>query len=307
MIFPEISEETRISRLRPAEGQVDVVLDTDTFNEIDDQFAVVHALLSPERLNVQALYAAPFFNKLSSSPGDGMEKSYRELMNILEVMQLSDHYRVYRGSESYLSAPGIPVASDAARDLVSRAMAATQIRPLYVVAIGALTNVASAILLEPNIIERIVVVWLGGHSFHWPHTKEFNLIQDMHASRLILDCGVPLALMPCSGASSHLITTLDEINGHVRGYGRIGNFLAATFERSSKDHVGYSRVLWDLAATSYLICPDAVSSWLTPSPVLTDQQTWSQDPRRHLIRCAYFFNRNRVFQDLFKKLRDADA
>ena len=42
-----------------------MVLDTDTYNEIDDQFAVVHALLSPEHLNVEALYAAPFHNNRS--------------------------------------------------------------------------------------------------------------------------------------------------------------------------------------------------------------------------------------------------
>ena len=63
----------------PAKRPVRMVLDTDTYNEIDDQFAVVYALISPE-LDVQAVYAAPFHNNRSSGPGDGMEKSYEEIL-----------------------------------------------------------------------------------------------------------------------------------------------------------------------------------------------------------------------------------
>ena len=57
MNFPTLSESQRLEMLQPPTGQVRMVLDTDTYNEIDDQFAVVHALLSPEHLNVEALYA----------------------------------------------------------------------------------------------------------------------------------------------------------------------------------------------------------------------------------------------------------
>ena len=65
-------------------GKVDVVLDTDTYNEIDDQFAVAYMLRSDDKLNCKAIYAAPFFNNKSTGPKDGMEKSYLEiLMRIL--------------------------------------------------------------------------------------------------------------------------------------------------------------------------------------------------------------------------------
>ena len=55
-------------------------------------------------------------------------------------------------------------------------------KPLYVLAIGAITNVASAILKNPEIIDRIVIVWLGGNALHWPENKEFNLYQDVAAA-----------------------------------------------------------------------------------------------------------------------------
>jgi purine nucleosidase len=60
MAFPVVSEARRLERLQPPRGQVRMILDTDTYNDIDDQFAVVHALLSPEQPRLEALYAAPF-------------------------------------------------------------------------------------------------------------------------------------------------------------------------------------------------------------------------------------------------------
>ena len=72
-MFPKVSEDLRRRRLDPPSGPVRMVLDTDTYNEIDDQFALAYALLSPERLDVEAVYAAPFTASRSSGPGDGMQ------------------------------------------------------------------------------------------------------------------------------------------------------------------------------------------------------------------------------------------
>lgn len=301
-LFPELPEELRIRMLTPPAGKVRMVLDTDTFNEIDDQFAVVYSLLASEKLEVQAFYAAPFFNNLSNGPADGMEKSYQELLRILSRMKVAPEGKVFRGSDRYLPAAQEAVDSPAARDLIERARKASPENPLYVVAIGAITNVASALLLAPEIIDRIVVVWLGGHALYWPHTKEFNLAQDLHAARVVLNSGVPLVLMPCAGVVDHLITTLPEINTYVRGQGEIGDFLAMRYEGCAENHFAYSRVIWDLSTVAWLCCPDGVNTELQHSPILTDQVTWSQDASRHLIRVASSINRDLVFGDLFRRL-----
>lgn len=301
-IYPVLSEEQRIHMLEAPAGKVSMVLDTDTFNEIDDQFAVTYSLLCREKLNVQAFYAAPFFNSLSSGPEDGMEKSYQELLRILDRLGEPTENRVFRGSRQYLPGPQEPVDSPAARDLVQRAMAASPENPLYVAAIGAITNVASAILLQPEIIRNIVVVWLGGHALYWPHTREFNLKQDLHAVRVVLDSGVPLVLLPCAGVVDHLLTTLPEIERYVKGHGAIGDFLAMRYEECCEDHFAYSRVIWDLSAIAWLCCPGGVKTHLTHSPILTDQLTWSKDDSRHLIRVACAVNRDKIFGDLFRRL-----
>ena len=78
-----ISIEARLRLLEPRQGRVRAVLDTDTYTEIDDQFALVHMLLSPERITLEAIYAAPFRNSRSDGPGHGMELSYEEILRLL--------------------------------------------------------------------------------------------------------------------------------------------------------------------------------------------------------------------------------
>ena len=303
MSFPIIGDALRLDRLRPPEGRVRMVLDTDTYNEVDDQFAVVYSLLSPEKLKVEAFYAAPFFNSRSAGPADGMQKSYEEILRILGMLGVEPEGLVFRGSQDYLAGPDQPCESEAAADLISRAMSQSD-EPLYVVGIGAITNVASAILMEPRIIERIVVVWLGGQPLHWPSTREFNLGQDIHASRLVFDCGVPLVHIPCEGVASHLLTSLPEIERYVQGQGKIGSYLAETYRSYFQDHYARSKVIWDISAIAYLIDPSWVSTEVVHSPILTDQLTWSIDRSRHLIRSATRIRRNGIFGDLFGKLRD---
>lgn len=298
-----VNPEWLMNRLNPPTGSIRMVLDTDTFNEIDDQFAVVWALLSPERITVEAIYAAPFYNELSSSPQDGMEKSYQEILRILALLDKPSDSFAFRGSAGYLESSTQPRESEAARDLVARAMSHSGEHPLYVVAIGAITNVASAILMEPRIVDKIVVVWLGGHAHYWPDTREFNLFQDIAASRLIFDCGVPLVQIPCMGVTSHLLTTLAEIGAYAKGQSPLGDYLYETFANCHDDHFGYSRVIWDISTIAYLLNPEWVETSLVHSPILTDQLTWSHDASRHFIRVATWINRDAIFKDLFNRLR----
>jgi len=297
-----LPQEELIRKLTLPEGRLDMVLDTDTYNEVDDQFAMAYALMSPERLNVQAIYAAPFHNGRSTGAGDGMRKSYAEIVRLLGKMGRSAEGFVFEGSESFLTGPTTPVDSPAARDLIARAMARSSDNPLYVVAIGAITNVASAILLEPEIRSRIVVVWLGGHPTSYPSCKEFNLSQDILAARTVLDCGVPVHLVPCLGVASHLLATVPELREYLGGRNDLCDALIELFAAYETNHVGWAKEIWDLAPVAYLVNSNWVPSKLTHSPIITDESRWAHDENRHLIREAYFCHRTPVFRDLFSKL-----
>ena len=298
--FPRIPTDIMLKRLEPPMGDVSMVLDTDTYNEIDDQFAVVYALLS-EQINVEAIYAAPFHNNRSSGPGDGMEKSYEEILRLLERLNHPHEDFVFRGSRTYLPGPGQPVESDAAADLIERAMAERE-DVLYVAAIGAITNVASAILMEPRVIERIVLVWLGGQPYYWRSAREFNLQQDISASQLVFDCGVPLVHIPAKNVSEHLRTTVPEMERYVKGKGAIGDYLYEIFAAYHADHYAWSKVIWDISAIAYLLNSSWVPSHICPSPILTSEGTWSFDATRHFSRVAVDARRDAIFGDLFRKL-----
>ncbi|MEE2965449.1 MAG: nucleoside hydrolase [Acidobacteriota bacterium] len=294
----------------PGPGRVRVVLDTDTYNEIDDQYALAYCLLSPERMAVEAIYAAPFVNDRSASALEGMEKSYEEILRLLNFFSHVDPSIALRGSDRFFEQRDRPVESPAARDLIDRALQPGD-EPLYVLTIGGPVNVSSAILLEPKIKEKIVVVWLGGTPEYWPFATEFNLRQDVIASQVLFDSGVPLVQIPTKNVAEHLRTTVPELDRHMRGRSRIGDYLYGQFleysavrmnNRGQSKDFPWSKVIWDISAVAWLNNPEWVPSDIVPSPVLTDDMRWERATGRHKIRVANNVDRDAVFNDLFPRL-----
>jgi inosine-uridine nucleoside N-ribohydrolase len=298
-----MSDAQRINMLKPpAEQPVTMVFDTDTYNEIDDQFALVYALISPE-LRVEAVYAAPFTNRRSAGPSDGMEKSYEEILRVLDKLGRSADGFAFKGSRKYIADVKRPEQSPAAMDLIQRAHHHSSENPLYVVAVGAISNVGNAILIDPSIIRNIVVVWLGGNGHHWPHQREFNFRQDLKASRVIFDSGVPFVQLPCTPIVTHFATTVPEMERYVGGRGPIGDYLLKIYKDYREDHFGWSKVLWDMTAVAWVINDDWLPSDLVHSPIVTDNYTFSFDQSRHLIRAVNFVRRDPIFRDFFTKLQ----
>jgi hypothetical protein len=98
--YAAITEIQRLQMLeKPATGS-SIVFDTDTYNEIDDQFALVYALLSKESFNLEAVYAAPFSNNRADNPTKGMELSYEEILRILDKMNVAHKGFAFKGSKT---------------------------------------------------------------------------------------------------------------------------------------------------------------------------------------------------------------
>jgi len=293
-------------RLQKPTGPVDVVLDTDTYNEIDDQYALAFLVKSEEKLRVKALYAAPFFNDRSSSPADGMRKSHAEILNVLRLMGREDlHGLVHMGSETYLPSETQAVDSPAARHLAELAMAYTTEAPLYVVAIGAITNIASALLMRPEIRERIMLIWLGGNALHWPINTEFNLAQDVAAARVVFGCGVPLVQLPCMGVVSAFATGGPELEYWLRGKNALCDYLLDRTTSAALEEqkiATWTRALWDVTAVGWLLDGDYMLDRLEHSPIPQYDHHYSFDPSRHMIRYVYHIHRDKLFAALFDTL-----
>jgi purine nucleosidase len=318
----ERARSQRDQRLQLPSHPIPIVLDTDTKNEIDDQFALIYALLSKE-LVVEAVHAAPFVKSGYPTPASGMEASYNEILTLFHLMPDPPSIPVYQGSRAILSDPSTPVPSEAAIHLIELAMQPRPM-PLYVIAIGAVTNVISAILLEPQIMERIVVVWLGAHPTYWrwdvgaavgslDHAgpmREFNFSNDPLGAVALFDSGVPLVWVPCKNVAEHLRTVPAEIDRYVAGCGAIGQYLATIFN-NWVTRPAASKPLWDMSTIAYLINPTWVPTILVPTPqfnleTLHDPSTPSPfnvaETTRLQCRIAIDVKRDLIFHDFFTKL-----
>ena len=300
-----------IKLLEVPTGKIDVVLDSDAFNEIDDQYAIAYLLRSDDKLNTKAIYAAPFFNSHSSSPEDGMEKSYDEILKIVSLCGRDDlKPNIFKGSRQYLPNEETPVISPAAEDLAKRAMEYSKEKPLYVVAIGAITNVASAILINPAITERIVVIWLGGHGNEFKNpASEFNMKQDIAGARVLFNCKAPLVQLPCAGVVSGFTTTKPELEYWLKDKNPLADYLARNTIREVEDNPNYkervwSRVIWDVTAVAWLLNEKDrfMSDTLQLATVPQYDFQYSHPGNRHLMKYVYYIKRDALFGDLFAKL-----
>ncbi len=310
-------------------GPVDIVIDTDAANEIDDQFALAWALRRPDRLRVHGIYATPFSFAhrralYPSAPADaapynspavGMQRSLDEIVKVQELLGLGQRVPAFKGSPAYLTSLQHPIASEATAHLIATARAMPEGTPLYVVALGCATNVASALLLAPEIMHKIVVVWTSAFPSHAPHVNQsFNLEQDVLASQWLYDSGVPLVYLPGYHVGAQLRLSLAEVERYVQPHGKIGAYLHQLFANNPLwSIVGrpsaamHSWVIWDLINIAWLLNPDWVQSHLVDTPVLGHDLRWATREHAHLMREAFAVQRDAIFNDLFQCLANNSA
>ena len=300
-----MTNEQRIKNISVPAGKIDVVLDTDAYNEIDDQFAIAYLLRAKEKCDTKAIYAAPFKNSKSTDAGDGMEKSYDEIIKLLDLLE--EDVPVFRGSTAFMTDEKIPVISDAARDLAERANAYTPENPLYVVAIGAITNVASAIILNPKVAENTVIVWLGGHARHVENTKEFNMRQDYPAARVVMGCGAPFVQLPCKGVVSAFTVSGPELEYWFKGKNSVSTYLAENAIREAETYAkgkAWTRVIWDVTAVAWLLNDKDVfmNTEVIPTRLPTDEGVYADRDEEFPMRYVYFIKRDALLNDMINRI-----
>ncbi|MEL7240176.1 MAG: nucleoside hydrolase [Planctomycetota bacterium] len=323
-----LSRDAILQRLAPPpRGKtVRVLLDTDTYNEIDDQFALAYLYLRRDRIALEAVTAAPFDNHRVESPAEGMAKSKDEIHRLLELLEDGGKTPVFAGSTRWLTSTDDRVESDAADEIVRRGMASPDDDPLYVVAIGAITNVASALNQEPKLTEKIVVCWLGSNSnlgASWgdggENAKpimakwEFNMQQDQDAARVVFNSGVPLVHFPCWPAAAMLHTSVPELQRDLKGRSKVGDYLVDIVAGFASEDVGnasrtdfaWGKEIWDLAPCVWLVESAMCGSRIIDAPILGDDGMWHDEPGRHPIREALVFSKTASMTDVFKTIGSA--
>ncbi|NLK39409.1 MAG: nucleoside hydrolase [Clostridiales bacterium] len=277
-----------------------IILDTDAYNEVDDQFAIAYAMLAPETIELLSINAAPFLNSRSQSPKEGMEKSYDEIFNIINLVDPTRKIPVFKGSEHFLQNKTTPAESEAADNIINTVRSSKE--KIFVVAIGAITNVASAIIKDPDIINNMVVIWLGGHALHHEHTREFNLYQDVDAAKVVFDSRVPLSVIPCAGVCDYLTTTIPELEYYLAGKNKLCDYLFDIVKNYTNNPYCWSKTLWDVSAIALLDLPESMNAVVIPTPILTGEGYFARDDGRHPFIYIRRLDRDKIFGRLFEKL-----
>ena len=277
-----------------------IILDTDTYNEIDDQFALAYAMLSPDKVKLLSVNAAPFLNSRSTSAADGMMKSYNEIANIMKLVDPNANIPYYKGSEQFLADKNVPVESEAVDNIINTVMNSDE--RIYIVAIGAITNVASAIIKCPEIVNKAVVIWLGGHAYTYRDTREFNLYQDVMSAQVVFDSNIPLIQIPCNGVCTEFVTTIPELEYYLRGKNELCDYLVDIVKSYTKKPYGWSKVVWDVTALAVLIQPSALSYSIIPRPYVTSECRYAFNNEREHYIYVHKLSRDPIFADMFAKL-----
>lgn len=292
----------RISKLNKKEDnqKVNVILDTDTYNECDDQFALSYLLKSQDKFNIEAITVAPYHHDNNISIEEGTDKSYDEIIKICKWLNFDWTNKVFKGSTDYI-VNGYNQENDAVNKIIE---IANKNDKTYILAIGAITNVALALKKEPKIINKIEVIWLGGHSFLNKDNKEFNFKQDIQAVRTVFESKVKLTIIPCKNVASNLRTSIYELEHFLKGKSELCNYLCQRFYNDGVHGIQERRVIWDISVIAYMINKEWFETEEISQPNINDDTSYELTENNHKVTVINYIDVNKVYNDLFKKLGD---
>ncbi|MDP4505371.1 nucleoside hydrolase [Nonomuraea turcica] len=281
-----------------------VIINTDAKNEADDQFAIVHGLLSPA-LDIRALIPAHFGTRRTQR---SMEESREEIDLLLDLLGLADSVTVANGAATALPDEHTAVDSPGARLIIEESRLASQDDPLHVAFLGPLTDMASAILLDPELVRRpVVVIWIGGSGYcgydEGPGI-EFNLSNDVHAANVVFDSGIAVWQVP-RDVYTKVSVGYAELDEKIGDAGPLGRYLIKQLrEWNAAYHPEpiESRSLGDSPAIALMLFPKSGNLRVRPAPRFGADGSYLPGSN-HPIRVCEEVDVRFLLEDMFAKIR----
>jgi inosine-uridine nucleoside N-ribohydrolase len=283
----------------PPAKKTRVILNTDAKNEADDQYAIVHAILTPS-FDLHGIISAHFGTRKSCT---SQSESHQEILRLLELMSLPDRFPVRAGAPNALPDETTPVPSEGSALIIAEAMKDDP-RPLHVAFLGPLTDMASALLEEPAIAERnVIVVWIGGAE--WPvGGPEFNLSNDINAANVVFRSKVQSWQIP-STVYKRMAVSYAELAAKVYDKGAIGKYLVEQLVEWNTENVTgpiEHRSLGDSPAVGIMMYPDCgIYEW-RPAPEFNSVMNYCHTGRNRPIRVYESVDQRFIHEDFFAKL-----
>lgn len=283
----------------PQSAKQRVIVNTDAKNEADDQYAIVHAILTPS-FELHGIIPAHYGTIKSNQ---SLKESHDETMLILRLMGLEDQIRVEDGAALAIPDESTPADSPGARLIIDEAMKDDD-RPLHVAFYGPLTDMASALLIEPKIAERNVrVLWIGGGA--WPNGgREYNLSNDIHAANVVMKSSIEMWQIPRSTYRTMSVGYAELIE-KMYTQGEIGKYLIdqlVEHNAKTRPEMEY-RSLGDSPCIGIIMDPECGKYSWRPAPTFDQQMHYIHDGQYRPIRVYENVNTRFIHEDLFAKLQ----
>ena len=224
--LPNASTPAAVGSYDPTSGpRAKVFMINDTAGDPDGLVANAHAALS-KSTQLVGVVGTPGSAATRSTAAQAKEKADK----VLELAGVTG-VPTYAGAETKLTDMVTPIRSAGAEALVA---AANAFKPftgkygayskLFVTVGGGLTDVASALLIDPTIASKITVVWIGGGAY--PNgSSETNFGIDPFAARVVFNASSVEIWQVPSTAYSQSLVSMTEMKVFVRPFGSLGQFL----------------------------------------------------------------------------------
>lgn len=293
----------------PENKKIRVIVHTDCKNEADDQFAVAHHLMTPKFM-VKGIIAGHFeANHMIYGEEQTMQASYDEICKVLELMGLQEEYgdKVYKGAIKAMPDETTMIASEGVDFIIEEAMKEDE-TPLFAVFLGCLTDLASAIVKEPGICDRMTAVWIGGGTYP-VGGFEFNLLQDIAAANVVFESSMPLWQIP-ENVYKQMEVSLAELEYKVQPCGEIGNYLFQQMvDFNNRMHVfqawphGESWGLGDQGTVTVLLEENNRGNynWI-PAPRFSSEMYYMHKQNNRPIRVYHTLDARFTLEDFYAKL-----
>jgi len=256
-----------------------VWFDTDMGNEMDDIFALTRLLVEAEKYDIAGVSSAHFnnadmlvFDKWNQYPTKGINTvkiSQEENEKLLEAFKMMNIPHPMGADRQMGRAWGeyTPRQSDMTKKLIEVVKALPDGERLDVIFIGAATNIASAIAIEPSIAKKMRLFCMGGKydakKKVW-NKDEFNVRGDLNSiNYLFNNQDVEWYIMP---VETCIVLTFERDATYSRLDSKypIENLLKQRWIESNPDDK--TRIIWDLAAVEAYLSPDMAKVKLVKTP-----------------------------------------
>jgi inosine-uridine nucleoside N-ribohydrolase len=286
-----------------AQARIPVILSTDTGNEIDDQWVVAHILTHPdlEVLGVISVHAP-------SLPPPAGRSAYLVILDEVENrMKMRTHPPIFEGASLPLADSITPLPNAGVDFIIESSRRFSKSNRLDVLAIGAGTDVASAILKDPTIVDRIRVFGMAFKS--WADGgEEYNVLNDVKAWQVILQSDVPVVVGCGDVARANLALSLDQARELVSTHGPIGHWLWKEFEAwywrqikpLRKDDFSKPWIIWDEVSMAFLL--GMTTQEVYPRPVLRDDLKFDHPKTEKTITWVTDVDEKRLWADFLERI-----